>query len=131
MMERDMARFPIRFTGANRAMVVLGITPRGSYVDVDESTITVRMTWAFRARVPRRSVQQVDDDHDKVWGWGAHGWSGRWLVNGSSSRIVRIDLDPEGRARVCGVPVKLRTLRVSVEDPVGLIEALSPPADTD
>ena len=124
-----MAHFPIRFTGVNRAMVVLGITRGGSYVDVDDTTFTVRMTWAFRATVPRSSVQQVDDDHDKVWGWGAHGWGGRWLVNGSSSRIVRVDLDPIARAHVCGVPVKLRTLRVSVDDPVGLIDALTPSAD--
>lgn len=124
-----MARFPIRFTGVNRAMVVLGITRRGSYVDVDDATVTVRMTWAFSATFPRTSVQQVADDHDRAWGWGAHGWRGVWLVNGSSSRIVRLDLHPAGRARVCGVPATLRTLRVSVDDPRGLIEAVSPPAD--
>ena len=49
-----MARFPIRFTGVNTAMVVLGITRGGSYVDVDDSTFTVRMTWAFRAPCPAR-----------------------------------------------------------------------------
>ena len=53
-----------------------------------------------------------------------HGWNGRWLVNGSSHGIVRIDLDPAQRAWVVGLPVSLRTLRVSVEDPDALIAAL-------
>ena len=58
-------------------------------------------------------------------GWGAHGWRGEWLVNGSSSGIVRIELEPPGRAKVCGVPVELRVLRVSVEDPAGLRQCLA------
>jgi hypothetical protein len=128
-MSVEMQRFPIRFTGANRAMVVLGITPAASYIDVDDEVFTVRLSWSFRATVPRASVRGVDDDHGKVRGWGAHGWRGVWLVNGSSSRIVRVDLDPPARARVCGVPVRLRTLRVAVDDPVGLTRALTPLTD--
>jgi hypothetical protein len=119
-------RFPIRFTGANKAMVVLGLTSGNSYVDVSASDLVVRLGWAFRATVPRSSVQSVAPDHDRVWGWGAHGWKGRWLVNGSSSGIVRIELEPAGRARVAGFAVSLRELRVSVDDPAGLERALAP-----
>ena len=55
-----MTRFPIRYTGANHAMVVLGLTPGNSRVEVFEDRIEVRMGWAFRATIdreldPRRS----------------------------------------------------------------------------
>ena len=119
-----MTRFPIRYTGANHAMVVLGLTPGNSRVEVFDDRVEVRMGWAFRATIDREAIRSVSDDHDRVTGWGAHGWRGVWLVNGSSGGIVRIELDPPGRATVCGVPVELRVLRVSVEDPVGLRECL-------
>lgn len=121
-------RFPILFTGAGRAMVVLGITRSGSHVEVGDSEVHVRLSWSFRATFPRSSVRAVGHDSDKVWGWGAHGWRGRWLVNGSSSNVVRIDIAPATRARVLGVPVRLDVLRVSVADPDALIAALTPDA---
>lgn len=117
-------RFPIRFTGLSRAMVVLGITRAGSHVEVSPDHVTVRLGWSFVSRFPRSSVQVVEPDTDRVLGWGAHGWKGVWLVNGSSSGIVRIEIEPTARARVIGVPVTLRVLRVAVEDPDGLRAAL-------
>ena len=120
----DSARFPIRFTGANKAMAVLGITRRSSWVEVSPTEVSVHMSWGFDGRVPRSSVRSVTEDRDRVLGWGAHGWNGVWLVNGSSSGIVRIELDPPGTARVVVFPVKLRVLRVAVEDPEGLVRAL-------
>ncbi len=121
-------RFPIRFTGVNRAMVVLGILRRWSYVEVDEVAVRVRLSWAFTSTFDRGSVRAAAPYRGRVLGWGAHGWRGRWLVNGSSSGIVEVELDPEGRARVTGVPVRLRTLLVAVDDPDGLIAELSGPA---
>jgi hypothetical protein len=120
----ERTRFPIRFTGANRAMVLLGITRGNSFVDVTPTTIEVRMGVAFAATMPRGSITSVSDDHDPVTGWGAHGWRGVWLVNGSSSGIVRIEFGSPGTARVLGFPVQLRVLRVAVEDPAGLQQML-------
>jgi len=119
------ARFAILFTGANKAMAVLGMGPSRSYVDVDDTTVSVRMGWAFRLEVPRSRVRSVAPDHDPVWGWGVHGWRGRWLVNGSSSNLVKLHLDPPAKARIGPVPITVRELRVSVEDPDGLIAALT------
>ena len=56
---------------------------------------------------------------------GVHGWAGRWLVNGSGDRIVNIALEPSQRGYVMAFPVRLRNLLVSVEDPTGLITALT------
>ena len=118
------ARFPIRFTGANRAMALLGILPEACRVEVDDGEIRVRMSWAFHLDAPRARVQRVAADNGPVFGWGVHGWGSRWLVNGSSSGLVRIEFDPPVRGYTTGFPVRVRVLRVSVEDPDGLITAL-------
>jgi hypothetical protein len=119
-------RFPIRFTGVvGRVLAVLGMGPATSYVEVSSADVTVRMGWGFRTVFPRSSVHSAGADHEPVWGWGAHGWRGTWLVNGSSRGLVRIDVDPPARARVLGLPVHPRALRISVEDPDGLLRALA------
>jgi hypothetical protein len=121
------ARFPIRFTGANRAMVLLGIVPEQCRVEVDDGEMRVRMGWVFRLDAPRAHVRSATLDIDRVWGWGAHGWRGRWLVNGSSQGLVRIQFDPPVRARTAGFAVRVERLRVSVEDPDRLVDALQAP----
>jgi hypothetical protein len=118
-------RFPIRFTGLNRALTLLGLGPGRSWVDVDGQLLRVRMGWGFHLDAPLVTVRAVRLDDRRVWSWGVHGWRGRWLVNGSSSGIVRIDLEPAGRARTLGIPISVRELRVSVDDPRGLVAALA------
>lgn len=118
-------RFPIRFTGLNRAMSVLGMSPGRSWVEVGEEEFRVRMGWAFSLDALRVNVRDARPDHDRVWNWGVHGWRGRWLVNGSSSGLVRVDFNPPVRARSGPIPVTVRELRVSVDDPDGLVAALT------
>ena len=84
----------IRFTGLNKVMIVLGAAPSTSDVTIDDDTLRVRMG------------------------------RGRWLVNGSIRGLVRIDLDPPAPGRVCGFPVKVRELIVSVVEPDGLVAAV-------
>ena len=117
--------FPVRFTGANRAMHLLGLHRGNASVDVGVDTVRVRMGWAFDVSVPRHAVRSAGRDDGRVWGWGVHGWRGEWLVNGSSSGLVRIELDPPVRARMLIVRVTVRVLRVAVEDPAGLVAALT------
>lgn len=120
------SRFPILFTGPNRSMRFAGLGPSSSWVDVSDSDIEVRMGWAFHLRAPRTAIASVAPDDGVVAGWGVHGWRGRWLVNGSSRNLVRIELRPAVRARTAGVPIRVSTLRVSVTDPDGLVDALRP-----
>lgn len=117
-------RFPIRFTGVERAMALLGIVPEHARVEVDDGELRVRMGWAFQLDAPRASIREVEPDRDHVLGWGVHGWRGSWLVNGSSSGLVRVTLDPPVVARTAGIRVRVRVLRVAVEDPEGLVGTL-------
>jgi hypothetical protein len=109
-------------------MRVLGLAPSNSYMEIDDGVLCVRMGWAFSLEAPLESVRNAQRDDARVTGWGVHGWRGRWLVNGSSSRLVRIELEPPARARTGPVPITVRQLRVSVEDPDGLLAALGGPA---
>jgi hypothetical protein len=103
---------------------VLGIGPRWSRVEVDAENVRVRMGWAFATTIPRSSIALIETDDRLVTGWGVHGWGGRWLVNGSSDGLVRLDIRPPARAFVIGAPLKLHTLRLSMTDPHGLIWAI-------
>jgi hypothetical protein len=67
--------------------VPLGLGPRHSDVRVENGTFHVRMGWGFKADVPLSAIADAKLNNDWVFAWGAHGWRGRWLVNGSSKGI--------------------------------------------
>jgi hypothetical protein len=114
----DPRRFEVGYDRWCRWLLgVLGMGPRHSGVTVDDREVAVRMGWAFHADLPRDRISSVEHDERKVWGWGVHGWSGSWLVNGSSTGVVRVVLDPPVPARTAFVPVELRELRVSIVEP--------------
>ncbi len=118
------ATFAISYSRYLRGFfTAIGIGPRRSGVTIEGDTVRVRLGWGFSARFPRHTVAAVERYHGRVYGWGAHGWRGRWLVNGSSQGIVVLSLEPQQQGQVLGWPVKLRQLAVSVEDPEGLIRS--------
>lgn len=117
--------FPIRYGVFRPLLSVLGVGPRFSSVKIDGDHVRVRMGWSFQAEIPLRSITAAEPSRGFVGGIGAHGWRGRWLVNGAASGLVTLEIDPPARARVLGVPVRLRTLRVSVESPDELRAALA------
>lgn len=123
-----MPRFALDYSGPVAPLIrVVGISSRGSGVEVHPDVVKVRLGWAFRATIARTSIRAARRDPDRVLAWGVHGWRGRWLVNASSRGVVRLDIDPPARAWVVGVPVRLRTLRVGVAAPAGLLAALGAP----
>jgi hypothetical protein len=103
----------------------VGMGPARSGVWVGADTVRVAMGWGFRATFPRRAVRSIGPDTAAVTGWGVHGWGGRWLVNGSSAGLVRLEIQPGVRARMMGLPVRLSTLRLSVTSPGELTTMLT------
>lgn len=122
----DTSRFPIRFDAAYRILSTALVLPASwSYVEIRGDEVCVRMGWAFWARFPRAAVASVAEYGKRPISRGVHGLLGRWLVNGSGRGLVVIDLEPRQRAFVTGLPVRLRQLVVSMEDPAGLMKALA------
>jgi hypothetical protein len=93
-------------------------------VIVDGDRVVVRMSYAFRSAFDRSAIQSVAPWNGRVLSRGAHGWRQRWLVNGSSHGIVVLSIDPPARARVVGVPVRVRELAISLDEPVGFAASL-------
>ena len=117
--------FRIRYGFLRPLLSVLGAGPAFSRVDIDGNHLRVRMGWTFRADIPLSSVTGAKPFSGLAGGVGVHGWRGTWLVNGGIRGIVEIAVDPPARAKVFGVPVRLRVLQVSVESPEELIAALN------
>jgi hypothetical protein len=122
----DISQYAIRVDPLFRGLfTVLGAGRRHDVVEVDAATVSVRLGWLFRAAIPRSAVVGAHHHADMFGGWGAHGWRGRWLVNGSSKGIVQVDLASRQRAWLLGVwPISLRVLYISLTDPDGFLSAL-------
>jgi hypothetical protein len=126
----DPRRFPIRFSSVNGILFRgLLISPSNACVELTDDTIPVRLGWAFSARIPRRLVAKAGLGRPPTLRLtaGAHGWGGRWLVNGAADGIVTMDLSEPVRAFVSGFPIRLKELSVSLEDPEGFLSALGAP----
>jgi len=106
--------------------VPFGLGPKQSEVRVAGGSLYVRFGWGFRVEIPLTSIKAAKPNTGRVSAWGAHGFRGRWLVNGSSKGIVELTIDPPARAYVIGVPTTLRTLDISVTDPQALISECAP-----
>lgn len=119
-------RFDLLYSTWNRRLLgVLGLGPSRAHVTVDEHWVEVRMGWGFHSRIPRTSVVGAERTYRRVWGWGVHGWRGRWLVNGSSEGLVTLTIDPAVHARTAVFALTPHEVTVSVEDPDGLVAALA------
>ncbi len=119
--------FPIRYGLFRPLLTVLGAGPRHSGVEIADGCLRARMGWMFRAEIPLGAVVSATPYSGFVGGIGVHGGRGRWLVNGAARGLVTIAIEPAARARVLGVPVRLRMLRVSLESPERLLAALGRP----
>jgi hypothetical protein len=120
-------RFAIKFDPLYAGLSsFLLLFPSSSYVDISGAEVSVRMGWAFRATFERSRVAKTAPLGTRIpLTRGVHGWAGRWLVNGSGDGILVVDLEPAARAYVLGIPVSLRQLLVSVDDPSALAAALA------
>ena len=121
-------RTPIHFTRWFLPLAYLtGMWPSRSAVEVDGVAIHVAMGWAFKATLPRTSIDSASVAAAPPWiaGIGVHGWRGTWVVNGALHRMVEIRLREPVRARAIGFPAKVRRVFVSVDAPDELVRAIS------
>jgi hypothetical protein len=125
-MDERPKRFPIAYSPKKGFLLTILLLPqRWSYVNVGADMVYASMGWAFQTKFARLDVEKTERLPDVKVTAGAHGWRGRWLVNGASGPIVAIKLRDPVRAFLLGMPITLRELRVSIEDPEGLMAALS------
>jgi hypothetical protein len=118
-------RFQFSYGALRLLMTLLGLGPGFSHIEVTTTELIVNMGWGFRTKIPRSSIRRAYEDQMRTgYGIGVHGWRGRYLVNGSMSGIVTIEIDPAARGLLMGLPVKLTTLQVSADDPSGLVAAI-------
>jgi hypothetical protein len=119
-------RYAIRVDPMFRGLfALLGASAQHDYVDVGAGHIEVHLGWLFRTSIPRSAITAAKHHADMFGGWGAHGWRGRWLVNGSSKGVVEINLTPRQPARLLGIwPLSLQTLYVSLVEPDAFLAAL-------
>ncbi|MGZ4672507.1 MAG: hypothetical protein ACXVH5_04475 [Ilumatobacteraceae bacterium] len=122
-------KFQISFNKFMRVvMTPILAGPRHCHVELTADRLKVKMGmagWAFSAALPRSSVTDAKRATGPVLGWGAHGWRGQWLINGSSQGLVRVSIAPAGRGRCLIIPVKVRRLTLSLEEPDQFIAALA------
>ena len=121
--------FPIRYSRLSRVFFVpLRLGARHAKVELTGDTLRVRMGWAFRADIPRRSFRRAALHRDVWWAIGVH--SDRrfksWLVNGSSKGIIFLDLLPPAEGRAGPFPVTIERLGLGLEDPEGFLRQLQP-----
>lgn len=109
-------------------LATLLVRERDVRIDLDDTDLDVRLGWAFHVHLPRTSITSAAEDHRRVYGWGAHtSFHGRWLVNTSSRGLVRLTVDPPAQGRCSGLPITVRELRLSLQDPDAFLAALGNP----
>jgi hypothetical protein len=110
-------RYDISFGALAPLLTLLGLGRRFSYVERVGDELHVKMGWGFRARFPISSIRSVAPFTGTPMGIGVHGFAGSYLVNGKAGGIVTINIEPTAKARMMGIPVKLKKLSVSLDAP--------------
>jgi hypothetical protein len=98
-----VAHSDIGYSRGNRFLIgLIGLGQRFSRLVIDDKDVRVRMRWGIHAPIPPVRIQRVGTTVQPFFAWGAHGWRGRWLVNGSSEGIVALENDPPARTWAIG-----------------------------
>jgi hypothetical protein len=109
-------------------LIISGILPSSPrYVALEDSVVRVRLGW-LETRFPHAHVvaaQRVRGD----WRWSI-GWhvvfvgTTALIVNGSWAGMVELRLEPSLVSRSLLVPISCSCVRLSLEEPEALLEAL-------
>jgi len=117
--------FTLRFGAFSKVMLgLLASGPERSGIAVDDVNVAFAMGRSFGGRAPRGSITYAAPCGGGTLSRGVHGWRGDWLVNGAGDGLVELRFEPTMKARVLGVPIHVRRLRIAVDDPAGLVAAI-------
>jgi hypothetical protein len=117
--------FTLRYGAFSRSLLkLIGAGPGHSGIAVNDADVAIRMGRSFDGRAPRTSVTSARALTGAVISRGVHGWRGDWLVNGAGSGLVEILFEPPMPGHVLMFPVRVRRLRISVDDPDGVVLAV-------
>ena len=117
--------FTLRFGTHSRFLLKLVASgPEKSGIALDDRELAITMGRIFNGRAPRAAVTSARTLSETVVSRGAHGWRGDWLVNGAGDGLVEVLFEPPMPGHVMMVPVRVRRLRVSVDEPDALVDAL-------
>jgi hypothetical protein len=126
----DALWFTIRFGRFSGPLLrLLGMGRAHSGIAVGPADVAIEMGWGFSGRASLASITSARALDDTVISRGVHGWRSDWLVNGAGDGLVEVLFEPALRGRVAGVPVRVRRLRLSVDDPAAVVAALRPGGD--
>jgi hypothetical protein len=101
-------------------LALVGVPASQAYIERDGDTVRVRLGWSFVTTFPVGAIESVAPATRRTVSLGAHGFGGRVLVNGAWWPLAVITLREPVRARLAGIPISVRELTVSVEDPDAL-----------
>ncbi len=127
--------FPISVDQPSRTlMTAFGAGRKAPRVTMSESTVDVRMGWAFHATIPRETVTSARPlNRSELRGpfrlsvlRGVNYWPRTALVNGAGTGLVEITLKRSKWVWLGPLRAPMRRLIVSAEDQSGLVAALNP-----
>ena len=108
---------------------VLGLGPKRTTIRLDDETLHVQHGWAFRLDIPRKDIRSARTISLRPLSWGVHTGGDLWMVNGSRDGIVEIKLarpvSSKSVRRQSSRWGEVRTLYLSLDDPVGFVAALT------
>ena len=127
-----MARFAFRYGKTKPILAAVGSGPGRSWIDVEGGRIRVRFGPSFSMDAPLDSISsaaRIESSmlHKLTRGIGVHGLNGHWAVNGAAEPIVRLNFSEPQRARILGLPAKIKTLDLSPDDPTTFLMGIGHP----
>jgi hypothetical protein len=108
-------------------MFFAGAAPSTARITIEDDVLRVKMGWFwFRATVPLQSIVHARRSANAWFAVGVHtDMMGGWIVNGSPLGMVHLTIEPPAAGRFAGLPIRVRNLWLSLEDPDGFVEALT------
>lgn len=106
---------------------LFGTSPKGSWIEVDDDALQVRMGIMARGTIPRANIRRAEPMEWAWWaGFGVRWYGPRhWGLIGSNQGVVELEIDPPTRVRMV-LPVRVRRLALSLDDPEELLRLLDP-----